>query len=100
MAHDVHTYVEKYSDCRRHRRHPTRRRLITLLLTDASLSFVATDILSPSQKTKSRKHSVIVITDRFFKLTWAIPTRKTTVTNVAEMFLDARVLYYGILKRF
>ncbi|CAN8062790.1 unnamed protein product [Agarophyton chilense] len=55
------------------------------------------DILMPLPNSSHGKRVVLVITDRFIKLTRALPVRKTTATDVATAFLSHCVYPYGTL---
>lgn len=57
---------------------------------------VATNILGPSSRIKSRKRFLLVITDRFTKLTQVAALAKIAVRFLAVAFLEIRVIKYGI----
>ncbi|CDF38306.1 unnamed protein product [Chondrus crispus] len=59
------------------------------------MEFVAMDLLGPLPKTAHGNQHVLVITDRFSKLTHSIPLRTTTASVVASAFLDNWVYVYG-----
>lgn len=86
MAKDVHAYVEACPDCRKHGRHPTHQRLLKLISPDGPFEFVAMVIFGPPPKTKNDNLFIVVITDRFKKLTMAIPSNKTTATHIVQTF--------------
>lgn len=46
------------------------------------------DILGPLLKMKKGNQYIIVVTDRFSKLTRAVPLKKTTALHMATIFLD------------
>ena len=54
------------------------------------------DLLGPLPKTAHGNQHVLVITDRFSKLTRSIPLRTTTASVVANAFLDNWVYVYGV----
>lgn len=54
------------------------------------------DILGPLPRTKQGNQSVVVMTDRYAKLTSAIPTSKTNGNTVAYIFLEHCMENYGI----
>lgn len=60
------------------------------------LEFVAIDILELLPRTKIGNQFVVVMTNRFSKLTEAIWTTKTTATTVATIFINDWVANYGI----
>ena len=53
-----------------------------------SLAFVAMDLLGPLPKTEHGNKFVLVITDRFSKLTRSIAVRTTNAAVVANAFSD------------
>lgn len=48
---------------------------------------------------KTGNKFIVVLTNPYFKLTRAIPTKKTTVTDVARTFVEDIEMTYGILER-
>ena len=61
------------------------------------MEFVAMDFLDPLPKSHSVKRHVLVITDRFTKLSRAIPLRDTNAATTALAFLEHWVFVYGAL---
>ena len=59
------------------------------------LEFVAMDLLGPLSKIAHGIQHILVITDRFSKLTRSIPLRTTTASVVANAFLDNSVYVNG-----
>jgi hypothetical protein len=60
--------------------------LMDLIPANEPLAFVAIDILGPLPKTVHGNRFLLVISDRFSKLTKTIPMRTTTALAVAEAF--------------
>ena len=61
----------------------------------APLEFVAIDILGPLPKASDGSRFLLVITDRFSKLTRAMPLGSITALKVARAFVHHWVLAYG-----
>ncbi len=59
------------------------------------MEFVSTDILGPFRKTKNGHENLVVITDRYLKLTRAVALRSTTAHAMATAFCDHWVFAYG-----
>ena len=67
-----------------------------LFPASAPLEFVAIDILGPlNPASQDGNKFVLVITDRFSKLTRAIPMRTITALNVAKEFVQHWICAYG-----
>lgn len=62
------------------------------------LEFIAIEVLRPLPRTTSGNQYAIVITDRYSKVTRAIPTSKTASTHAANIFFEHWVIPYGIPK--
>ena len=75
------------------RKHLNRLKLFPATLPLESL---AIDILGPLPKTKARKRFLLVITDRFTKLTQVVALRTITAYTVAVAFCDAWIFKYGV----
>ena len=75
------------------RKHLTRLRQFPATRPIESL---AIDILGPLPKTKAGKQLLLVITDRFTKLTQVVALRTVTAYAVAVAFCDAWVFKYGV----
>ena len=74
-----------------------RKRTNPLALFPATepLRDLSIDILGPLTRTKRHFRFVLVITDRFTKLTQAVPLRKINALNVAIAFVEHWVFKYG-----
>ena len=98
MAADIYHYVSKCPSCAkkllRTKRKTTRMQLFP---PNAPMEFIAMDILGPLTTTEKGNRFLLVITDRFSKLTRAYPLSTTTATVVAQTFFDGWVASgYGI----
>lgn len=49
-----------------------------------------------TSKDAKRNQSVTFMTDRYTKLASAVPTSKTTASNITSLFLDSWAIPYGI----
>lgn len=96
MALDVVQTVRSCIPCARERV-KLRRHSGWLKLFPATrpLEFVSIDILGPLRRTKDGNENLLVITDRYSKLTRAVPLRSTTAHAVAQAFCDHWVFAYG-----
>jgi hypothetical protein len=68
---------------------------MNLFPANEPLEFVAIDILGPLTKTVHGNRFLLVISDRFFKLTRTIPMRTTTALAVAKAFCTHWGFAYG-----
>ena len=98
MAADIYHYVSKCPSCAkkslRTKRKTTRMQLFP---PNAPMEFIAMDILGPLTTTEKGNRFLLVITDRFSKLTRAYPLSTTTATVASQTFLDGWVASgYGI----
>jgi hypothetical protein len=59
------------------------------------LEYVAVDILGPLPKTGHGNRFLLVMTDRFSKLTRTVPLRIITAFTVGKAFCDQWVFVYG-----
>ena len=75
-----------------------RKNLNRLRLFPATrpLESLAIDVLGPLPKTKAGRRFLLVITDRFTKLTQVVALRTTTAYMVATAFCNAWVFKYGV----
>jgi transposase InsO family protein len=72
-----------------------RTSFLKLLPEDGPLEFVAMVILGLLPKTEHGNRFLLVISDRFSKLTRTVPLRTITALVVAKAFRDAWVFCYG-----
>ena len=75
------------------RKHLNRLRLFP---ATGPLKSLAIDILGPLPKTKTGKRFLLVITDRFSKLTQVVALRTITAYTVAVAFCESWVFKYGV----
>jgi transposase InsO family protein len=96
MAMDVHEYVQNCHSCTK-RRLVTQRRTTYMKLFPPSepFEFVAMDILGPLPTSKLGNRYLLVIVDRFSKLTRTIPLRSTVAAEVAKAFVHEWYCVYG-----
>ena len=96
MAADIYATVRNCSISSKNRlkllKHTNPLKLFPATKQLASLCI---DILGPLQRTKKGYRFLLVITDRFTKLTKVIPLRKITTCNVAMGFVEHWVFKYG-----
>lgn len=60
------------------------------------LEFAATAILDPLSRTTNENQHIVVINDRYFKLTRAVSPPQITAIHVVDVFFDHWVIPYGI----
>lgn len=96
MAEDVYETIRQCDHCARNRitekRHTNPLRLFP---ANGPLESVAMDILGPLPRTKHGNRFLLVITDRFSKVTKTVPLRTVTALSVARAFCDHWVYAYG-----
>ena len=68
---------------------------LKLFQAKAPLEYVAIDIQGPLPRASDRSKYLLVITDRFSKLTRAVPLRSITAFTVAKAFVQHWILAYG-----
>ena len=96
MTVDIHHKVEGCTLCAKNRI-KEQRNVYPMRLFPATkpLEYVAMDILGPLPRTKHGMRFILVITDRFTKLTKTEPLRTITSLAVARAFCKAWVFNYG-----
>jgi Integrase zinc binding domain len=72
-----------------------RTSFLKLFPASGTLEFVAMDILGPLPKMEYGNRFLLVISDRFSKLTRTVPLRTITALGVPKAFCDAWVFSYG-----
>ena len=89
MAADIFATVRNCTTCAKNRL-KLRKRTNPLKLFPATkpLASFCIDILGPLTKPKRGYVFLLVITDRFTKLTRVVPLRKITAYNVAVAFVE------------
>ena len=96
MAADVATTVHECESCAKNRiRLMKQANKLKLFPATTPLECVAIDILGPLPKSKDGYRFILVVTDRFTKLTHAFPLKKIKADDVAVMFVNEWVFKYG-----
>ena len=99
MSVDINQWVEDCSSCAKNRvkdqKHVYKMKLFP---ATKPLEYVAMDILGPLPRTKHGKRFILVITDRFTKLTKTEPLRTITSLAVAKAFCKTWVYNFGTPK--
>ncbi len=99
MFADVDHYVSKCTSCARSRGTPFKHQHpLKLFPATQPLDEIAMDLIGPLPKTSNGKRHILVITDRYSKLSRAIPMAKTTAPHVAAVFMNNWVFPYGVPK--
>ena len=97
MAADIVATVRDCGPCSRNRvRLRKRTHPLKLFPAVKPLEDVAIDILGPLPRTENGHRYILVIADRFTKLTQAVPLSSTTAAVVAAAFVDEWVFKYGV----
>ena len=98
LAFDVRKFVETCPSCAKQKLRPSKHRttFMKLFPPKRAMEFVGIDLLGPLPVTEDGNRYLLIITDRFSKLTRAIPLKKETANDVAEAFFDHWVAVYGI----
>jgi len=95
MVTDIHTTATKCPICAQNRlalrRHTTP---LTLFPATESLTELSVDILGPITASKKGTRIILVITDRFAKLTKCVALRRITAMSVASAIIHAWVSAY------
>ena len=99
MTVDIHHVVENCQSCAMNRI-KDQRNVYPMRLFPARkpLEFVAMDILGPFPRTRHGMRFILVITDRFSKLTKTAALRTITALSVAKAFCRTWVFNYGTPK--
>jgi len=96
MVTDIHTTITKSTTCAQNclalRPHTTP---LTLLPATEPLTELSVDIFGPIPASKKANRFILVITDRFAKLTKCVALRRNTAMSVASAITDASVSAYG-----
>lgn len=96
MAADVAATVRNCVSCAKNRlRLSKQANPMQLFPAETPLESVAIDILGPLPKSKRKYEFILVIADRFTKLTQIVPLRKITALDVAKAFAEHWVFKYG-----
>ena len=96
MYREIEDAVRSCEQCARNNvQERSRVNNMQLFTAQEPLEFVAIDILGPLPKTAHGNRFLLVISDRFSKLTRTIPMRTTTALAVAKAFCTHWVFSYG-----
>jgi RNase H-like domain found in reverse transcriptase/Reverse transcriptase (RNA-dependent DNA polymerase)/Integrase zinc binding domain/Integrase core domain/Chromo (CHRromatin Organisation MOdifier) domain len=96
MAADVYETVSNCDACSRNRiSEKAKTNPLKLFPAKGPLESVAMDILGPLPRTKHGNRFLLVITDRYSKVTKTVPLRVITAFSTARAFLDHWVYAYG-----
>jgi Integrase zinc binding domain len=96
MYREIEDAVRSCEQCARNNvQERIRVNKMQLFTAHEPLEFVAIDILGPPTKTPHGNRFLLVISDRFSKLTRTIPMRTTTALAVAKAFCTHWVFSYG-----
>lgn len=95
MENDVHATVAQCASCARNGSQYRRKPPLQLFPSCGPLEFVAMDILRRLPRTKKRNQYAIEMSDSS-KLTRAVPTAKTSATQVANIILEHWIVPFDI----
>ena len=96
MIADVRSCASRCDACARERvKLRTHQAPLKLFPANAPLEYVAVDILGPLPRASSGHRFILVMTDRFSKLTRAVAMRTCTALAVSKAFLEYWVFAYG-----
>jgi transposase InsO family protein len=96
MIEDVYETVLQCDTCARNRiSERTHTNKLKLFPAKGPLESVAMDILGPLPRTKHGNRFLLVISDRFSKVTNTVPLRTVTALSVVRAFCDHWVYSYG-----
>lgn len=97
LASDVADTVRQCISCARTRgTYYSHQKYLRLFPANGPLEFLALDLLGPLPTSRRGNKHVLIITDRYSKLTRAVALNSTTAPQVAEAFLDAWIMPYDI----
>jgi len=96
MVTAIYNTITKCTTCAQNRlslrRHTSQ---LTRFPATEPLTDLSVDIFGPLPATKAGNHFILVITDRFFKLTQCVVLRRITAVSVVSANIDAWVACYG-----
>ena len=96
MAADVFATVQHCPSCARERiKQRKRQHPLILFPAEGPLEDVAVDLVGPFPATKKGYKMILVISDRFSKLTQVVPLRNTEAYDCALAFVEHWVYKYG-----
>ena len=96
LAADCYGMVRQCPECAKNRAHEeTRRTKLTLFPAKEPLDFIAIDILGPFLTTERGNNFLLVITDRFTKLTRDLQIAKKSSDVITEELINNWITVYG-----
>ena len=96
MAADIYSTVRSCHSCARNRiRLRKKTNPLAIFPATVPLRSLCIDILGPLTKSKKGMRYMLVITDRFTKLTQVVPLKGITALTVAKGFVEHWVFKYG-----
>lgn len=98
MSNEVYTTLKSFHLCLKYRGKPAPQRHLKLLRLGGPLENIGLGILEPLPRTKLRNEDFLIITDRYRKLTLAIPLSSITAPEVSNFFPNDWMIFYGIPK--
>jgi transposase InsO family protein len=98
LSRDCSTFVRRCPTCaaRHLKRGPRRSTPLTVFPPNGALEFISMDVLGPLPTSRRGNRYILVMTDRFSKLTVAVPMADQTASSVAQAFVDRWLACYGI----
>lgn len=96
---DLYSYAKKCLLCQARCQHPTKQCLLQLFSPKEPLHFVAVNILRPLAKTETGNMLIVMMKDRYLKLTRPILMKRTTATDMAQIFVEGLVVPYSLSDR-
>ena len=96
MAADIQATVRECPECAKNRiRLLKHTNPLKLFPAERPLESVAVDILGPLPISKKKYRFILVITDRYTKLTQVVPLRRIKAYDVAVAFVEHWIFKYG-----
>ena len=98
MSSACHAFVSRCPSCAAQDLKAKRRRTayLKLFMPNGPLEFVCVDILGPLPTTRAGNKYLLVISDRFSKLTLAVPLPDIRAETVARAFFERWLSVYGV----
>lgn len=96
MVNDVYTTASRCSACVRNRLKPKLKKQLQLNSASSPLELVIVNIFESLPHSANGNEYVIVVIDRFSKLSQLLQTVKTSSAYVANLFLDWWIACHGI----
>lgn len=96
MTSNVYKTVSNFRSWDMNSAVPKQKRHVRLFPATIPSELVAINILRSLAKTTKGNRNIVIIIDKFSKLTLAVPTPEITTTAVEWIFFDAWVILYSI----